>query len=771
MQGQDLIKNQLLTMGMMSKDGNNSMFTIIWGIILMNIIEAIVKAIPVVYGHFIAFATKKFEKKKEEYTQLIQSDNPIKSSIIFEKTKSSNEIANSLIEYMSRQDSAIVLKFIDDFYVNSKVPFKINYSDLECKFLETKYDDKGSIELIIFEIYSRKLTLLELREWVDSIHRKHILASKNKLGNKKYYFNEFPVIPPKNQDQTYRFETSPKKLTFIMTEFNTNKNLENMFGPDIVQIKKRIELFNNQEWYKKRGIPHTLGILLSGLPGTGKTSSIKAIASITGRHIFNISLRDFTTQNQLFNLFYDESVTVLAEGQSKTYYIPIEQRLFVIEDIDCLTDVVIDRRLRQVPEKSGSDQVNLSFLLNLLDGVLEIPNRLLIITSNYPEKLDPALIRPGRIDLIVKFDTCTVKTIKTMFETFYEMSIEFPMNDYYKTSLSPAEVTRIMCVNYDNYQLALNEIIGIINENKEVDEEIVLEKVIKLPHILEEVEESTHIVEKDTNKDIKKDIEKESQLTVEELKERKEFYDRVLKNGYKSLSLDEIARVKFLNKKGNFQTLYETEDDQNLRTLSDLNKLTNKLTQKEQNERDKLVIKNKSSIQLTSDETSRLIELTQKGQYFNNFETKAENDFAAEAAKMYKLNTEQIEKNNDLTLSKSLTDEIECKVFKEQNQRIVHDNNLAKKKGKGETVDFTLMKSKELYMKANEETPKIDLSKGFSYSVDYKTSDKFYLNGENLEGPPGRSLGKYEKESEDKLRSPKQEPEPHNSNSEFEMVS
>ena len=53
---------------------------------------------------------------------------------------------------------------------------------------------------------------------------------------------------------------------------------------------------------------------------------------------------------------------------------------------------------------SKSDRLDLAGLLNVLDGVVDCPNRILIMTTNHPEKLDAALIRPGRIDKILKLD-------------------------------------------------------------------------------------------------------------------------------------------------------------------------------------------------------------------------------------------------------------------------------------------------------------------------------------------------------------------------------
>jgi len=94
-------------------------------------------------------------------------------------------------------------------------------------------------------------------------------------------------------------------------------------------------------------------------------------------------------------------------GQNEKYNIPLDQRIYVLEDIDCQGDLVLDRNLTRIrtnkKDISGSEKMDMSFLLNLLDGVLETPGRIIIMTSNYPDLLDKALIRPGRIDIISKF--------------------------------------------------------------------------------------------------------------------------------------------------------------------------------------------------------------------------------------------------------------------------------------------------------------------------------------------------------------------------------
>jgi len=93
-------------------------------------------------------------------------------------------------------------------------------------------------------------------------------------------------------------------MTFSMKRFSTNRKFSNLFGEDIDTIKNRVNFFiNNRDWYNEKGIPYSLGLLLSGKPGTGKTSTIKCLAHETRRHIFNINLNNDITKQQLENLF------------------------------------------------------------------------------------------------------------------------------------------------------------------------------------------------------------------------------------------------------------------------------------------------------------------------------------------------------------------------------------------------------------------------------------------------------------------------------------
>lgn len=140
---------------------------------------------------------------------------------------------------------------------------------------------------------------------------------------------------------------------------------------------------DNAAWYKSRKIPYTMGVVLYGPPGSGKTTIVKLIGGILGRSPVALPL----DSNEAFK----KSVSVV-EG------------IWLIEDIDG----VFNKR----ENISKTSTLTFDVLLNALSGVDSKSNRVIIITTNHPETLDPALAhiptdgsppvpRPGRIDHIV----------------------------------------------------------------------------------------------------------------------------------------------------------------------------------------------------------------------------------------------------------------------------------------------------------------------------------------------------------------------------------
>jgi SpoVK/Ycf46/Vps4 family AAA+-type ATPase len=231
---------------------------------------------------------------------------------------------------------------------------------------------------------------------------------------------------------------------------------------------------------------------MHGEPGTGKTSTIKAIANCTKRHIIAIPLYKIKDISVLINLFLNIDI----DGVN----VPFNKRIYVIEEIDCngLKDIVQQRRtkvkknsnnnaerLQQLmssqeetlddltPEQmksfltlatsssaSKNDPPNKSLtlggILELLDGLIETPGRILIITTNHPEELDQALIRPGRIDMNIHFARASCQDIASMYEMWYNEPIPHnECNNIIDGVFSHAELCQLFFNNLSNPQHAL----------------------------------------------------------------------------------------------------------------------------------------------------------------------------------------------------------------------------------------------------------------------------------------------------------------------------
>lgn len=456
----------------------NSMFGPLFTMMLLSGISWLFSVLPGFVEIIKNYLIERY-KKTDTYKNIsttITSKKEIKSKISFVRkydaqATSSNgyEFTDSIIEYLTSIDDIKCLER-DKIYMCKPEETIAVTEDIFCTFHPSKVEDTVS-----FTLYSETIPLSKLKQWIENVLRESELSKQNKLGVERYFFNENPVPV-----------MSGKNLPFTMTKFKTNKSLDTIYGEDIKIIKNRVALFkNNIGWYKKNGIPHTLGILLHGLPGCGKTSIIKALGKDLDRHIFNLKMSAKTTEIQLWNLFYNDYVYILNDvGHLEKIFIPCHSRLYVLEDVDCLTDVFLDRRLvkekkekeiltdeEQKNKKKYQDAqdlkdtpITLSFLLNLIDGLLEVPGRVMIMTSNYPEKLDSALLRPGRIDINLKLSLCGESTFKEMFANFYSKDGNYSM--HYDFSVianyfTPANVQRYLSDHFDDPLKAYNKMVSV----------------------------------------------------------------------------------------------------------------------------------------------------------------------------------------------------------------------------------------------------------------------------------------------------------------------
>lgn len=146
-----------------------------------------------------------------------------------------------------------------------------------------------------------------------------------------------------------------------------------------------------------------VGYLLHGPPGCGKSSYITALAGELefGICVLNLSERGLS----------DDRLNHLLSMAP-------QQCLILLEDIDAAF-LSREDTSQQKAAYEGLSRVTFSGLLNCLDGVASTEARILFMTTNYIERLDPALIRPGRVDLKEYIGWCTPHQLQMMFLRFY----------------------------------------------------------------------------------------------------------------------------------------------------------------------------------------------------------------------------------------------------------------------------------------------------------------------------------------------------------------
>lgn len=389
-------------------------------------------------------------------------------------------------KYCRRTDDDIITA---DYRVNQPYEFSIT-NDIKGIIENTQVDIKsyGVEKKVIkttLDIFSNTLSSNELIKFIEKCDTDYSTFLKEKSLKDQLYID-------------ISWNIKEKECIFESCKWTSNINFNNKFFENKEVIINKLNYFlENKKWYQEQGIPHTIGLLLEGEPGCGKTSFIKSIANLTGYHILNFKLCEQFDFKELERIIFNEQI-------NKDLIIPLNKRLIILEDIDCMIDIVKSRKesvtdnsnilevdMEEKEEKEDSkkkvkpttelqitkkddsitsviqkmmkkDELvnnNLSYLLNILDGIKESQDRIIIMTTNHVEKLDPALIRPGRIDLNIKFKKASIKDIKEMLNFYWKH--EVPELD---TSLNE-QFAHANIINYCRSSDSVEKTIELLLEN------------------------------------------------------------------------------------------------------------------------------------------------------------------------------------------------------------------------------------------------------------------------------------------------------------------
>lgn len=360
-------------------------------------------------------------------------------------------------------------------YINKEINNKPTNNTCEI-MVETRYirdDDKGTKHQYI-RLYTPDNNTLGINMYTEYIKNKYEAYEKNKYNSELRYYFEIENIVTEDNCLVVRF--TKKELNHAVSLNNIFINKDDNYNKDVLKniitnfkhdpITKNIQQLKYIEECNRIGMPWKIGICIHGPPGNGKTTNIKVIASETKRHIFCINLSKIKNNQELNKVFNTKHIDGID--------IKNENIIFVLEDVDAQCEWIHNRTivkqnkddaLRDLTlKKAASDAVicpllieketpTLDCLLGILNGPIDMVGAIVILSTNHPELLDPALIRPGRIDLNIEFKNASLELIKEMFVYYFKLDDndrlldKLVIDDYI---LSICKVQNILCTYYFN---------------------------------------------------------------------------------------------------------------------------------------------------------------------------------------------------------------------------------------------------------------------------------------------------------------------------------
>ncbi|KAF5180756.1 Aaa-atpase [Thalictrum thalictroides] len=225
-----------------------------------------------------------------------------------------------------------------------------------------------------------------------------------------------------------------------------------------------------REFYKRVGKAWKRGYLLYGPPGTGKSSLIAAMANYLKFDVYDMELANIMNNMQLRNFL------VATANRS----------ILVIEDIDCSVDLQNREQEPRVRNEyqDPDNKLTLSGLLNFIDGLWSScgDERIIIFTTNHRERLDPALLRPGRMDMHIHLSYCTIDGFNMLASNYLGIhknnhnKLYSEIEDSIEKSLvTPAEVAEELMKSEDA-DTALGGLLEVLKRKKREEDEPIKDK-------------------------------------------------------------------------------------------------------------------------------------------------------------------------------------------------------------------------------------------------------------------------------------------------------
>lgn len=326
--------------------------------------------------------------------------------------------------------------------------------------------ETSSSDPIIFIFNGIKMTM-DIK-----LDKKIIILDINKFSN---FFGEMIITFPKGEEDVFRsliklsaeffneFGTVDSEEDFTniyigeefyweLLERKRKRSLNSIYLPekDTQKIINDLVKFYDPKTitqYERLGLTHKRVFLFEGIPGSGKTSFIAALA---GKFGYNLSILHFNGKLD------DNMFMQLIKNLPKKTWV-------VLEDMDYLFQ---DRK----SQDSSKNAITISGILNVLDGIVTRDGFVAFLSTNFKNHLDPALIRPGRIDTVLHFGYAIKEQIYNLYKNFmgslfsnehFELFYDH-LQDYSKDSLTIGLLTQYLIPYIENPQGCLENLSTIV---------------------------------------------------------------------------------------------------------------------------------------------------------------------------------------------------------------------------------------------------------------------------------------------------------------------
>lgn len=392
------------------------------------------------------------------------------------------EKISSLIEIINFENTRYDDIYKSDFILIPKDKQKILLSKQYNVYLEVIYDiqnetkneknDSGndttySVKKYVYKLFTPGLNKMKtINTFLSEIEEEY----NNDKTTKTQMIFEFQKTAVDDNNKTL--------IEFSESPFHTNKSFDNIFFESKQEVLTYLEPFVNSDTKnhlinEKYGIPFKCVFMLHGPPGCGKSSLIKSTIKYTNRHCILVPWSKIKTCNDFVSLFRPIKINDKVYNQNEL--------IIVFEDFDANNNDVLKTRkdmkynisseinlkdsielntkfeemIKNQMTKSN-DELSLEYILNVLDGIVELNNIIVFFTTNTLETIDPALTRVGRVDKLINMNYLSTNMLEEILKCYYP-------NKSYENHKTKIE-------NIGEKELSYSKVIQLIKDSPTIDE-------------------------------------------------------------------------------------------------------------------------------------------------------------------------------------------------------------------------------------------------------------------------------------------------------------